>query len=166
MQKVNETGQAVANIIKAFNQEVGAFNNVEAERFVREVIQEMQKRLDILNAAKNSAVPSAEFAIIPELKGAPAPPFTPGPYEREGCTIYKLERTGRYSGKGALYDALASLAYSHDERDKGNPCWCYAETCDPIGQQVVHLPKCQFARVAFALANGVTSDESGTQNSR
>ena len=53
--------------------------------------------------------------------------------------------------RDALREALGSLAYSHDERDKGNPCWCYADSFDPkCGQQDEHLPKCQFARAALA----------------
>lgn len=53
--------------------------------------------------------------------------------------------------RDTLREALASLAYSFDERDKGNPCWCYAESLNPdLGQQDRHLPKCQFARAALA----------------
>lgn len=62
--------------------------------------------------------------------------------------------------RDALYEALASFAYSFDERDKGNPCYCYAESDSDVGQRDVHLPKCQFARAALAC---ISTDKEGGQ---
>lgn len=48
---------------------------------------------------QNQSGPTSRSIDTPERNSGPS--FTPGPYERDGCTIYKLEGTGRYSGKGA-----------------------------------------------------------------
>lgn len=52
----------------------------------------------------------------------------------------------------ALYEALANLAFSYDNRDKGDGCWCsvwYEETY--FERTGTHEATCQAARAALAL---------------